>query len=246
MNIKKYSWLAACAMVLASCQSDTLKEELQQKGTIYTITGQMNGGNAMSRAQIQLNNPNSGQEIFFWNEGDQFDLYQKVGESVVSGDPNEFHTTVFSITDGYEDNTSATFRTENPAYATVDYVAVYPSGHEMDYYAVEVKTEKELNFSNATSQAEVDAVWQNYFKNNMYMVAAGNFDEPEHVVTFNHVCGLFRVTYTNKTSQEQTIDGIRFGGDQKFPVSCELSVVEGFGISSQFLEEAELKTTGSN
>ena len=244
MNIKKYSWLAACAWMLASCQSDALKQELQQKGTIYTITSEMSQGNAMSRAQIQLNNTNSGHEVFFWNEGDKFDLYQQIRNSVVSGDPNEFHTTVFSITDGYEDNTSATFRTENPAYATVDYVAVYPSGHEMDYYAVEVKTEKELNFSNATSQAAVDAVWQNYFKNNMYMVAAGNFDEPEHVVTFNHVCGLFRVTYTNKTSQEQTIDGIRFGGDQKFPVSCELSVVEGFGSSSQFLEEAELKTTG--
>ena len=245
MNIKKYSWLAACAWMLASCQSDALKQELQQKGTIYTITSEMSKGNAMSRAQIQLNNTNSGHEVFFWNEGDKFDLYQQLRETIESGNPEEFHSTVFTITDGYESNTSATFRTENPAYATVDYVAVYPSGHEMDYYAVELTFQKELDFSNATSQAAVDAVWQNYFKNNMYMVAAGNFDEPEHVVTFNHVCGLFRVTYTNKTSQEQTIDGIRFGGDQNFHNAYELSVSSGgIGNGTGFYEPAELKTTG--
>lgn len=250
MKLNKYSWLAACAMVLASCQSDTLKEDLQQKGTIYTITGQMKGGNAMSRAQIQLNNPNSGQEIFFWNEGDQFDVHQYYREELVSGDPEERYSTVFTISDDYsatgsEDKTSAVFNTTKPAFSTIDYVAVYPAGIEIDYYSKELTFQKELDFTSATTAEARDAVWQNYFKKNMFMVAAGNFDEPNHVMEFNHICGLFRVTYTNKTTQEQTIDGIRFSGDQNFHNAYELSVSsQGIGNGTGFYEPAELKTTG--
>lgn len=250
MKLNKYSWLAACAMVLASCQSDTLKEDLQQKGTIYTITGQMKGGNAMSRAQIQLNNPNSGQEIFFWNEGDQFDVHQYYREELVSGDPEERYSTVFTISDDYsatgsEDKTSAVFNTTKPAFSTIDYVAVYPAGIEIDYYSKELTFQKELDFTSATTTEARDAIWQNYFKKNMFMVAAGNFDEPNHVMEFNHICGLFRVTYTNKTTQEQTIDGIRFSGDQNFHNAYELSVSsQGIGNGTGFYEPAELKTTG--
>ena len=78
MNINKYSWLAALPMIFTACQDDTLVENPQQDKMIYTLSAQVDGDATMSRAQIQLNNPNSGEELFFWNSGDSFSMYQKM------------------------------------------------------------------------------------------------------------------------------------------------------------------------
>ena len=75
MNIKKYSWLAALPMIFTACQDDVLVENQPQGQMIYSLSANVNGGNAKSRAQIQLNNPLSGEEFFYWNEKDSFLLY---------------------------------------------------------------------------------------------------------------------------------------------------------------------------
>ena len=64
-------------VAFSACQQHTLESEIQQNG-IYTLIGKMSGGEAMSRAQIVLDNTDVGKESFMWNDGDAFTLYQEI------------------------------------------------------------------------------------------------------------------------------------------------------------------------
>ena len=123
MKLKKYIGLAIMPMLFAACQNDTLEENLLQEKGIYTLSGTMPGGSAMSRAQIALGNTDSSKESFLWNEGDCFALYQ--------GDNDNLSSHVFTISSDYRetgdgDKKNATFTTDNPAQA-MKYVAIYPA-----------------------------------------------------------------------------------------------------------------------
>ena len=79
MNLKKYSWLAALPMIFTACQEDMLVENLQQG--ITTLTASMDKAPSDSRAQIVLDGSNTAKEIFHWNAGDKFSLFQFGDES---------------------------------------------------------------------------------------------------------------------------------------------------------------------
>ena len=207
MNINKYSWLAALPMIFTACQDDTLVENPQQDKMIYTLSAQVDGDATMSRAQIQLNNPNSGEELFFWNSGDSFSMYQKMKAE-------DYNRSDFTISSDYVEpvegeQKSATFTTETPAYATLNYTAVYPSDVEMSWGEFYMGLNQELDFTGKT-YAEV---WKDYFQKNMFMLAEGNLSNSENPsVSFRHLCALARFTYTNSTGEAQQLKGVNMDG----------------------------------
>ena len=132
-KFNKIIGMLACLMAFTACQEDMLVNDQQQK--IYTLAGKMSGGKTMSRAQIQLNNPNSGEEIAYWNSGDSFTMYQPsndyLAQSVftISGDYSE---------SGNGDKQTAVFSTENPVTANTNYVAIYPARLQPDNQQIRV------------------------------------------------------------------------------------------------------------
>jgi len=209
MKIKKYSWLAVLPMIFTACQDDVLVENLQTDKLIYTLSANVGEKSADSRAQIQLNNPLSGEEFFFWNEKDSFILYQDLYDDLYN-----MNKSVFNISEDYTEPTSgsalnATFHTKNPVFPNMDYYAVYP-------YSAKLGTNDRMfdftigNNSQTTAlyfdSNDPKEVWKEYFKNNMFMMKKGRFDDVENPsVSFEHLCALARVTYVNKTEKTQDL-----------------------------------------
>lgn len=218
MKINRIIALLACTMAFTACQDD-MQEGFMQQNKIYTLTGKMSGGNTMSRAQIELENNVSGSgETAYWNEGDEFSLYQR--------DENDnWNEYVFSISDDYkesEKNPTVTFSTENPVEPG-SYVAVYPAYrtvHDGGYVTCQI--------SNYTSYNFVDQDWEDYFKQNMFMLAKGTLSgDGINDVSFDHLTSLFRISYTNATEETQIVNGISLGGDQKFRLENSYSLENG-------------------
>ena len=225
MSIKKYCWLAALPMIFIACQDDALVENQPQDGMIYSLSAQVNGGAAMSRAQIQVGNPNSGEELFFWNTGDFFRLYQDLGSG--------YQESTFTIAGDYTEpvdsiTPSATFSTTTPAYASKSYVAFYGCGMgdegRADMPIQWFQGDNKLDFTNSTPEE----VWKNYFRNNMFMMASGSFESTENAsVSFKQLCSLFRITYVNNSQVEQEIQGIFIDNNvQKFILSATYNASE--------------------
>ena len=210
MKINKIIGLLACTMAFTACQNDMLEADMQQN-KIYTLSGKMSAGKAMSRAQIELGSSNSAEEIAFWNEGDAFALYQNINDNL--------STSVFTISDDYSEGTenrqSATFTTDNPAELGVEYVAVYPAGLTVNDGKVDMNfNDNHLDFSGATTEAERAATWKGYMNRYMYMLAQGKLVNGEmNVVSFQHLCAMFRVTYSNATEETKDISALSFTGD---------------------------------
>ena len=225
MKLNKYIGLALMPMLFAACQNDTLGEEIQQQNGIYTLSGKMAGGAAMSRAQVVLGNTDGSRESFMWNEGDAFALYQ--------GDYNGMTQHVFTISSDYSetgdgDKKSATFTTENPALA-MKYVAVYPSHVSMDGTTAQFSLQHDIDFTSATTKEEQNMVWSKYLQNNMYMMAKGELTgDGANVLNFEHLCAMARITYTNQTEEDQTFHYIRLGSGQQITTSISYDVVGGY------------------
>ena len=243
MKLNKYIWIAALPMLVSACQNDELNEGMLPADGVYTLSGKMGGSAALSRAQIQLGNEESGNgEMFFWNSDDSFKLYQMVN--------GELNTTEFTISSDYTEptqgsQTSASFHATIPAYSGVNYVAIYPGNVPVDEENNALcNLQRELDFTNATTAEQKAAVWTEYFKNNMFMMATGRLTaEGTNTVTFKHLCALARVTYTNATDQEQVVEGIRLGGDQFFGDRFSYRVsggAQGSGASNGY----DVKTKG--
>ena len=238
MKLKKYSWLAALPMIFTACQDDALVENQQQDKMIYTLSAQMDGGAAMSRAQIQLNNPNSGEELFFWNAGDSFAMYQKQS--------NDFKTSVFTIASDYQEptsggQTSAVFNTESPVYSNMDYLAVYPSDIVYDWGSLNFELQLDLDF---TGKAQED-VWKDYFRKNMFMMTAGNFSDTSNLsVSFQHMCGLVRLTYTNSTGKAQNLTSVYMDNGQETKLAYTFNLSEGEGWFNSFAYRYWLNLNG--
>ena len=107
MKKNKYIWMAVLPMFLSACQDEMIENSLLQNESVYTLSGKMTGGNALSRAQIQLGNTDaSAGEVFLWNSGDSFKLYQSFDGQLKSSE--------FSISNDYSEsgeggNTTAVF-----------------------------------------------------------------------------------------------------------------------------------------
>lgn len=208
MKLKNYIWMTLGSMLFAACQNDTLQDELLSTDSgIYTLKGKVEGGTAMSRAQIELGG-NSDTESFMWNEGDAFTIYQssnhELKESVFRIDPSYSES-------GSADKKTASFSTETPALAAVNYVAFYPEGIAMnDNQFLTLELERNLDFTGVTDYNEV---WSQYLKNNMYMIAEGVLEpDSENSVNFQHTTAMVRVTYTNLTDEDVDIEAIRLSG----------------------------------
>lgn len=217
MNIKKYSWMAVLPLFLSACQEDTLVgNDIQQQG-IYTLSGKMSAGSSLSRAQIDLSNTDGSKETAFWNEGDAIGIFQKKNGTISEN--------VFTISSEYkeataEDKGTAIFTTETPAVAD-KYVAVYPAGKTFEGNSMSLSFDTFVTFSAAMPNI---AVWEEYFKRNMYMMATGTFDDAENAsVEFHHLCALARITYTNKSGREQAISRFYLGAQSLCDrVNCNL------------------------
>ena len=207
MKINKYISLAALAVAFTACQDDTLGESNQQ-GTIYTLSGEVSEGKAMSRAQIVLGNTDGNKESFMWNEGDAFTLYQ--------GSETQWAQRVYTISNDYKesgsgDKKNAEFTTTNPALAD-DYVAFYPANLPMEgNWLVKFNLQRTLDFSEGINPNEV---WSNYLQDNMFMIAEGTLSGTGvNTVIFRHMMSLARITYTNETGSDQQITSIGLGGN---------------------------------
>ena len=207
MKLNKYIGLAALTIAFTACQEDMLESGKQQNG-IYTLSGKMAGGSAMSRAQIDFDNTDKTKEAFMWNEGDAFSLYQ------VSND--NWKESVFTISEDYSesgsgDKKNATFRTNNTPAEVGSYVAVYPAGssrygNELNFNLVNV-----LDFS---ENKDPNEIWSYYFRNNMLMKAIGTLsDMGDNTVSFKHLMSLVRVSYTNESGSDQPINQILLSSD---------------------------------
>lgn len=239
MKINKFIGLLACTMAFTACQNDMLEADVQQS-KIYTLSGKMSAGKVMSRAQIELGSSNSAEEIAFWNEGDQFLLFQNIAGSL--------NSSVFTISGEYnelgENRQSATFTTDTPAQSG-RYIAIYPGGVRREGNSVKMEFQTELDFTNA-STSEVQAnIWQTYMMNNMFMIADGTLTgEGVNAVTFRHLCALARVTYTNETGEKQTINEVNLGGDQSFSFAWSYNVEGGYQDGGSSTNGYTLRTHG--
>lgn len=223
MKKNKYIWMAVLPMFLSACQDEMIENSLLQNESVYTLSGKMTGGNALSRAQIQLGNTDaSAGEVFLWNSGDSFKLYQSFDGQLKSSE--------FSISNDYSEsgeggNTTAVFTSETGAAPLVDYVAVYPADAPLEGESVKFNLQTSINFSNA-SQSEV---WKDYFSNNMFMVASGKLQpDGANAIAFRHMCALARITYINQTNKEYAVKELALGGDQFFGTGKSYQVKQNF------------------
>lgn len=241
MKLNKYIWLAAMPMLFAACQNDTLGEELQQKNGIYTLSGKMADGAAMSRAQVVLGNTDSSRESFMWNEDDAFALYQ--------GDYNSLAQHVFTISSDYTetgtgDKKSAAFTTDNPAQA-MKYTAIYPAHVQVNGADAQFSFQTELDFTAATTQEEQNLIWGDYLQNNMFMMAKGELTgDGDNVLNFQHLCAMARITYTNQTDATQTFDYIRLGSGQQITTNISYNVIDQSQSGSGTTSWYQISTSG--
>ena len=238
MKMNKYIGMAVMSMLFAACQNEVMDESLQlEDQPIYTLSGKMNKG-VDSRAQIQLGNPNASGEIFMWNEGDCFNLYQGGAETEVT----------FNISSDYDeavtsDKSTATFTAEVPVYPG-DYVAVYPTVPvENNRFLFEFQ--RELDFSAAVTQEDKDAVWKEYFKNNMFMVARGSLTaEGPNALHFQHQCALARITYHNASGKDQVLNSVTLCGQNQYWGFIARQNMDGTGGSGTITSWYDLNLNG--
>ena len=236
MKLNKYIGIAVMPMLFAACQNEMCNVDMQDQ-PIYTLSGNMNKG-VDSRAQIQLGNSDVSGEIFMWNEGDRFNLYQGGAETEVT----------FNISSDYSesatgDKSKATFTTDVPVYPG-SYVAVYPTvGIENDAFVFEFQ--RSLDFSNALTQEAKDAVWKQYFKNNMFMVARGELTaEGPNALQFQHQCALARITYHNESGTDQVLNYVCLTGENQFWGTWSKTKMDGTGGSGSVTSWYDLQLNG--
>lgn len=211
MNMDKYIWLAVLPLCLVACQNDDMDANRSQENGICHLVGKMQDVVPMGRAQIQLGNTDESKETFFWNEGDKFKLYQYIDNTLIG--------TEFTICDDYSETangekTTADFTSVTPASTSASFVAVYPDNVQVDGVDAQFSLPQFIDFSSATTAEEMNEVWADYIRNHMFMIAQGTLSEEIPTVSFQHLCALARITYTNMTGSDQDISCIELSGDQ--------------------------------
>ena len=241
MKLNKYIGLAAMPLLFAACQNDALEENIQQEKCIYTLSGTMAGGAAMSRAQVELGNTDGSKESFLWNEGDAFALFQGEGDN-----PSQH---VYTISSDYSetgngDKKTASFTTDNPA-TNKRYVAIYPANIKVENGTAEFPLQHEIDFTSATTAEAQNAVWKEYLKNNMYMMAKGELNgDGNDVVNFEHLCAMIRISYTNKTAETQNISQIIIWDDQNVTTSISYYITGEYQNGSGSTNMYRIETKG--
>lgn len=224
MKLNKYSWLAVLPLFFTACQDDMLSEKHSQQD-VYTLTANMDGGTPDSRAQIILNGTSTEKETFHWNEGDQLMVYQLPSEDE-NGNTLSLSYHSFSIDESYSEETwgpSADFFTLDPLTVGREYVAFYPASL-LDTESPELVR---LEVRNVLPDNRPDA-WVEYFKNNMFMMADGAVTQTLGMssMSFEHICGIIRVTYKNTSDIDRTIEGLFVDGGWTTVLQYDLTDME--------------------
>lgn len=202
-------WLAALPLVFAmgACQNEELAESgqsvnIEGKTVLRATMGSYNA--SQSRAQVVLGNEDEAQEVFMWNEEDAFMVYNQEEPSVSS---------LFTIS-GYDEwntpSAEATFISEGEISEGTKVTAIYPAP---DTSAVKdgVVT---LAFAdpNGTSVGDnSERRIQEYMKTHMLMYATATMEGANTNLTFQHLCAMARVSYTNATRIDQKITEVTVG-----------------------------------
>ena len=211
-------WLAIFpfTFITAACQYDEIAkhETLTTEGTITLHATMGSYSNQQSRAQVELGNDDKTREIFKWNEEDSFTLYDQEKPTISSA---------FTISGYSEDtpNAEATFTGKNNFTEDANVTAIYP---EQTASAITADKEILLTLPEVAMTDGSEEDWKNYMSHSMYMYANTTLSGENIALTFNHLCAMIRVSYTNATNTEQNVSNITLTGSDKF-----------FGTSTTFM-----------
>lgn len=212
-NVNKIFWLTALSLAFVACQNeDIVNEQIQQGTDVYTLQGIVNGSNAQSRAQVQLNRKEVDTEFFIWNQDDKFSVFD-IDVATLTGN-------TFSISENYQNDDpqkEAFFTTETPMTTGHKVVAVYPVPNnttEGNNLTLSLSSEMILDGS------DMDTQWREYMRQNMFMYAPSTEVTSSTALSFGHLCALARITYTNATNDVQTLTRCELAGTGTFFASA--------------------------
>ena len=229
-------WLAALplAFAMGACQN----EEIVEAGQSVNVEGKtvlratMGSYNApQSRAQVELGNTDESQEVFMWNTEDAFMVYNQEDPTVSS---------LFTIS-GYDEanpSAEATFVGEGEISEGAKVTAIYPAP---DASAVSDNMVT-LTLPQTLMTDGSDEDWKSYMSQSMFMYAQTTVVEANTALTFNQLCTMVRISYTNATDTDQSISkvvltggGNYFGNVMEFNLNTyEGSVTSAASASLEF------------
>lgn len=203
-------WLAALplAFAMGACQN----EEIVEAGQSANIEGQtvlramMGSYNApQSRAQVELGNEDESQEVFMWNAEDAFTVYDT---------GNAYTQHIFTISGYNEESPSAEamFIGEGEISEGTEVTAIYPA-QESSAVSGDVVT---LTLPQTALTDGADEAWKSYMSQNMFMYAQATMAGANTALTFNQLCAMVRISYTNATDTDQNISKVTLTGDGNY------------------------------
>lgn len=203
-------WLAALplAFAMGACQN----EEIVEAGQSVNVEGKtvlcatMGSYNApQSRAQVELGNTDESQEVFMWNTEDAFMVYNQEDPTVSS---------LFTIS-GYDEanpSAEATFVGEGEISEGAKVTAIYPAP-DASAVSGDMVT---LTLPQTSMTDGSDEDWKNYMSQNMFMYAQTTMTGANAALTFNQLCTMVRISYTNATDTDQIISKVVLTGDGNY------------------------------
>lgn len=211
-NIYRGICLAALTVALAACQNDAVESNQavdSKSGSMITIGCSIGTNTVASRAQIVLGG-DTDIEYGLWNEGDSFTLYDIGSDGVTT--PTDY--TTFTISDYSDDDPSAYADFVGTGTLTEgnQVLAIYPAQGEIS------SSELILAIDYEALMGKVYADYQEYMSSQMYMYATAQVDDADSglELEFNHLTCMARITCTNHTDEEQSIEYVDFRGDGKY------------------------------
>lgn len=222
-NVNKIFWLTALSLAFVACQNeDIVNEQIQQGADVYTLQGIVDGSNAQSRAQVQLNSQEPDKEFFIWNSEDLFTVYDIDAETLAGN--------TFTISESYQNDNptgEARFDTETPMKTGHQIVAVYPA-QTTNAESIDLSiTEMTLDGTQSWEQ-NIETEWCDYMRQNMFMYASATTVSSATSLSFKHLCSMVRITYTNATTGEQNLTQCKLvGSDTFFASAATLDVKTG-------------------
>ena len=232
-------WLAALplAFAMGACQN----EDIVEAGQSANVEGQivlratMGSYNApQSRAQVELGNEDESQEVFMWNAEDAFTVYDT---------GNAYTQHIFTISGYNEESPSAEamFIGEGEISEGTEVTAIYPA-QESSAVSGDVVT---LTLPQTALTDGADEAWKSYMSQNMFMYAQATMAGANTALTFNQLCAMVRISYTNATDTDQNISKVTLTGDGNYfgnSMNFNLKTYEGnvMPTTSASLEFANL------
>lgn len=203
--------LAALSLMLmtGSCQNEELLDAgTSSVGQVLTMRAAMGSYvTSQTRAQVELGKQDGTGETFQWNEGDSFTLYDQGNPTGVSS--------VFTIS-GYTEikpSAEASFVGDNIFEEGINLTAIYPAqtGEVVGNDNVATLILPDVSMTDGT-----DNDWKNYMSQRMYMYANATLSGENTTLSFQHLCAMIRVSYTNATAAEQSISKVTLTGDDNY------------------------------